>query len=518
VTESRSHHQDGTTSKRQATIGQLVEAIPDARLVGNANGVVAGITYDSREVRRGMLFAALRGSDFDGHRYIHSALENGAAAILAEEPVEAAVPVILTGDSRASLAPLSAAFYGHPSRDLVMIGLTGTDGKTTTSYLVRHILRHAGNQTGMIGTVGIHIGDGTVHQLPHQTTPESNLVQGYLREMVNRGTECAVLEATSHGLAMHRLDGVHFGIAGVTNITHEHLEYHKTVENYRRAKAILVERVSDAGGVVVLNADDEGARSMAAYVHGGFPRWFSLRDSSADLYASDVVAGNDGSRFTLMVDGKRLNVSLPMLGEFNVENALCAIGVTMAAGVRSEVAIEGLADAEGVPGRMNRVLMGQPFNVVVDYAHTPESLAKILTLMRRLHPGGRVLVVSGSAGERDPFKRPRQGAVTAELADISIVTSEDPRNEDPDRIIREIADGAREKGAVDGASLFEITDRREAIRKAFSLAEPGDCVLLAGKGHETSIIWGFEHRPWNEAEVAREELRELGFGGEGASL
>jgi UDP-N-acetylmuramoyl-L-alanyl-D-glutamate--2,6-diaminopimelate ligase len=491
--------------------------MPNARVEGDADIVVSGITYDSREVRPGMLFAALRGSDFDGHRYISSAIEKGAAAVLAEEPVEASVPVIVTANSRAALAPLSAEFYGHPSHDLLMVGLTGTDGKTTTSYLVRHILRHAGKQTGMIGTVGIHIGEGTVHQLPHQTTPESHLVQRYLREMVDSGTDCAVIEATSHGLAMHRLDGVRFDIAAVTNITHEHLEYHKTIENYRRAKAILVERASENGGVVVLNADDEGARSVAAYVRDRTPRWFSLHDRSADFLASNVVAGNDGTRFDLTVDGQRYSVTLPMLGEFNVENALCAIGVTMAAGVPIEVALEALANAEGVPGRMNRVVMGQPFNVVVDYAHTPESLSKILSLMRRLHVGHRVIVVSGSAGERDPFKRPRQGAVTAELADISIVTSEDPRNEDPEKIIREIADGARETGAVDGVSLFEIVDRREAIRIAFSLAAPGDCVLLAGKGHETSIIWGFDHRPWDEAEVARDELRALGFTVEGAS-
>jgi UDP-N-acetylmuramoyl-L-alanyl-D-glutamate--2,6-diaminopimelate ligase len=201
-----------------------------------------------------------------------------------------------------------------------------------------------------------------------------------------------------------------------------------------------------------------------------------------------------------------------MLGEFNVANALCAIGVARAAGIPVGDSIVALAHAEGVPGRMSRVDEGQPFNVVVDYAHTPESLAKILSLLKRLHPGHRVIIVSGSAGERDPFKRPLQGAVMAELADISIVTSEDPRNEEPDQIIREIGDGARGKGAVDGATLFEITDRREAIQRAFAMAEPGDCVVLAGKGHETSIIWGFEHRPWNEAEVAREELHAMGFG------
>ena len=240
-----------------------------------------------------------------------------------------------------------------------------------------------------------------------------------------------------------------------------------------------------------------------------------MQEPSADLYADAVVADDNGARFTLHVDGERHTVSLPLLGEFNVANSLCAIGVACAAGVSVEDAVYALADAEGVPGRMNRVVEGQPFNVVVDYAHTPESLAKVLTLLRRLHEGHQLIIVSGSAGERDPFKRPLQGAVMAELADISIVTSEDPRNEDPDTIIDEIAAGAREKGTIDDVTLFTFTDRREAIRKAFGLARPDDCVVLAGKGHETSMIWGFEHRPWDEAAVASEELRALGYGSGG---
>lgn len=499
------------TRPRSSTIRDLLVDLPDARVIGDPATEILGVTYDSREVRPGMLFAALRGSDFDGHAYIAAAIERGASAILAEEAEDTTLPFILVENSRAALAPISAAFYGNPGRELTLIGLTGTDGKTTTSYLVRQILESAGLQTGVIGTVGIEIGDGSSHHLPHQTTPESNLVQGYLREMVEHGTTHAVIEATSHGLAMHRLDGTAFAVAGVTNITHEHLEYHRTIENYRRAKAILIERVSVHGGVVVLNADDAGARSMANYAHEDQVAWYSMQDASADLYADTIVVDNNGVRFTLLVDGERHAVSLPLLGEFNVANALCAIGVARAVGVSVADAVYALEDADGVPGRMNRVVEGQPFSVVVDYAHTPESLGKILALLRRLHEGHRVIIVSGSAGERDPFKRPLQGAVMAELADISIVTSEDPRNEDPDRIIEEIAAGAREKGAVDGVTLFTPTDRREAIRMAFELAHPGDCVVLAGKGHETSIIWGFEHRPWDEAAVAKEELRALGY-------
>ena len=498
------------TSPCEMTVRDLAAAAPGATVIGDANTTITGLTYDSRGVRPGDLFAALPGSDFDGHHYIDDAVRRGAAAILAERAVDVPVPVVVVGASRASLAPIAAALYGHPSRELTMIGLTGTDGKTTTSYLVRDIFQEASRKTGLIGTIGIALGDGTHHQLPHQTTPESNLVQHFLREMVERGTDSAIIEATSHGLHMHRLDETSFGIAGVTNITHEHLEYHKTIENYRLAKAILIERVASAKGVVVLNADDEGAREMADHAQGASVRWYSTQDPTADYFAGDVVVGGNGSEFVLHADGEQWPISLPMLGEFNISNALCAIGVAQAAGIEMPVIVRALKHASGVPGRMNRVNAGQPFNVVVDYAHTPESLRKILELLRRLHPGHRIIVVSGSAGERDIAKRPLQGEVTAELAHVSIVTSEDPRNEDPDTIIHDIAEGARAAGARDGESLYEITDRREAIRKAFALAEPGDCVLLAGKGHETSIIWGYEHRPWNEAEVAREELLTLG--------
>lgn len=501
------------TNFRSATVGALAADVPGACIVGDPGATVHGLTYDSRLVRPGDLFAALRGRDFDGHDYIERAIANGASAIIAEDATPRKVPVIVVSDARAALAPISATFFGHPSRELTLIGLTGTDGKTTTSYLVRDILTAAGRQVGLIGTIGIELGDGSTHTLPHQTTPESNLVQGYLREMAEKGTTTAVIEATSHGLAMHRLDGTAFTVAGVTNITREHLEFHKTIESYRLAKAILVERVASLGGVVVLNADDLGSRLMLNHADGATVWFYSAANPGVDIFADHVVVGNNGSAFDLVLNGARYHVELPLLGDFNVANALCAIGVARAVGVPLPTILETLRTVSGVPGRMTRILRGQPFNVVVDYAHTPESLRKILSLLRELHPGRRLIVVSGSAGERDPTKRPLQGAVCADCADLTVVTSEDPRNEDPEAIINEIAAGAREQGAVDGDTLLRITDRREAIRAAFERARPGDCVLLAGKGHETSIIWGYEHRPWDERQVACEELAALGWAG-----
>jgi UDP-N-acetylmuramoyl-L-alanyl-D-glutamate--2,6-diaminopimelate ligase len=320
--------------------------------------------------------------------------------------------------------------------------------------------------------------------------------------MVEAGTEAAVIEATSHGLAMHRLDGTRFTIAGVTNITQEHLEYHKTIDAYRAAKGMLVERVNAVGGTVVLNADDEGAMSLARLGAPANLRTYASSEREAAYFATDVVVDNTGCAFVLITANEKHTVSLPLLGEFNVANALCAIGVCHAAGVPISAAVDALSRAPGVHGRMQRIDVGQPFSVVVDYAHTPASLAKALNLLRSLMHGGKVIVVSGSAGERDAVKRPLQGKVMAELADIVIITSEDPRNEDPMAILRDI-----EVGTTGGdAEVHLVEDRREAIALAFSKADPGDVVLLAGKGHETSIIWGFEHRPWDEAGIARELL------------
>ena len=498
------------TAPRSSSLAQLAANLTDARIVGDGDVVVSGIQYDSRLVRPGDLFAALRGDD-DGHRFIPAAIANGAVAILAERDPGMDVPRIVTPDSRAALAQCAASFYGDPSRNLTTIGVTGTDGKTTTSHLVDHVLRQSGHVTGMIGTVGITIGHKRSDELPHQTTPESNLVQGYLRELVEAGGDTAVIEATSHGLAMHRLDGVAFDIAGVTNITREHLEYHGTVEQYRAAKAILLQRVAVRGGVVVLNADDEGAMAVLSSATGAEVVRYSMAGRDARIAARNVHLGIDGTTFDVVVDGQSTSVALPLIGDFNVANALCALGVCCAASVPIRDAAAALASAPGVPGRLNRVSEGQPFAVVVDYAHTPESLRKVLALLRQLGSGGRLIVVSGSAGERDTGKRPLQGAVCAGIADISVFTNEDPRHEDAGQIIAEIEGGALAAGGIAGDTVFSITDRREAIAKAMSLAAPGDTVLLAGKGHERSIIVGGEHMPWDEAGVARDALHSLGF-------
>ncbi len=492
--------------RRSCRLRWLVEVLPDSTYRDERDAYVTGVQYDSRLVAPGDLFVALRGADFDGHDFVPDAVGRGAAAVMVEREMDASVPQLLVEDTRASLAVAAAAFYGRPSLHLGVIGVTGTDGKTTTSYLVDGILRRSGKKTGMVGTVAIRIGDVVDHHASRQTTPESLDVQRYLRAMVDAGVEWAILEATSHGLDLHRLDETRFIIAAVTNITHEHLEHHGSVEAYRRAKGVLFERVAAARGTAVINSDDPGAMEMVRFASGASILRYSASGRLADLTAENVDLRSTGTSFDLTDGTTRRRVELPLLGGFNVENALCAAGIGLTAGLSLDAVVDGLETVEPIPGRLVRVDGGQPFSVIVDYAHTPESLAKVLLLLRTLHPGGRLIVVTGSAGERDVQKRPLQGAVCARLADYSVFTSEDPRFEDPDVIIRQIADGAVDAGGRPGVTFETATDRRDAIRRALRMASPGDCVLLAGKGHEGSMIWGREKRPWNEVAVAKEVL------------
>jgi UDP-N-acetylmuramoyl-L-alanyl-D-glutamate--2,6-diaminopimelate ligase len=496
-----------------SAVRALADAVPGARLLGSGAATVSGVVYDSRLVRPGDLFAALRGADFDGHQFIRDAEQRGAAALLVESPAPTALPQIQVADSRAALAAVAAEYYGHPSLHLGVIGITGTDGKTTTSYLVDHILRSAGARTGMVGTVAIRIGDHEELHPSRQTTPESSDIQRYLRQMIEDSATWAILESTSHGLAMHRLDHVHFDVAAVTNVTREHLDFHGSVENYQRAKATLLERVAADSGVAVVNADDAGSRAIEPFATGATLIRYSANGFDADICARDVRVTGAGSAFVLDAGARgSAACTLPLIGEFNVANALCAAGIALAAGADLDFIAAALATAPPVPGRMARVEAGQPFSVVVDYAHTPDAIEKVLTLLRGLYPSGRLIAVFGSAGERDVEKRPLQGAIAARLADVSVITSEDPRFEDADAIIAQIAAGAEAAGAEAGKTLFFRTDRRDAIQLAFDLACPGDCVLLAGKGHEGSIIWGREKLPWDEAGVARDLLRTGRFG------
>jgi UDP-N-acetylmuramoyl-L-alanyl-D-glutamate--2,6-diaminopimelate ligase len=487
--------------------------------MGNLDLEVRSVCYDSRLAEPGALFIALRGSSTDGHRYLDDARRRGAIAALVEawsprlEGFQAAVRV---RDSRAALARVAAALYGDPSGSFGVIGVTGTDGKTTTTFLIDALLRQAGHRTGLVGTVAVRIAERLDEHEARQTTPESLDLQRLLAAMRDARVDWAIIEATSHGLELHRLDCCSFDIAVVTNITHDHLDFHGTLEAYRRAKARLLEFVDrrDDGRRyprgVALNADDEGARSIARFAGSAPVVWYGLESGWADIRAQQVRPHAEGTDFELVTPHGSAAARLKLLGTFNVENALAAASAGYLLGLSPARIAEGLERLEHVPGRLHRITVGQPFTVIVDYAHTPEALRRLLQLVRQL-VRGRVIAVFGSAGQRDRAKRPLQGAIAARLADFAVFTSEDPRDEDPDRIIAEIAAGAREAGAVEGRDYLCIEDRATAIRAAMRRASAGDAVLLLGKGHERCIIYGSERRPWDEPAEALAALAELGY-------
>ncbi len=492
-------------SERRMGLGALTDVIAPERVIGIPVGEVTGLAYDSRNVRAGTLFFAVPGVHVDGHDYAAVAVKDGAIGVVSEREMEGLdAPQLVVDRTRRALADAADAWYEQPSKELEVIGITGTDGKTTTSFLAVELLRAGGRRPGLIGTVAADIGDERLPNEDRNTTPESLELQELLARMVEAGNESVVMEATSHGLALERTRNCRFDVGVVTSVTSEHLEFHGSLEAYRRAKARLVEEAP----LAILNTDDD---AYAFFRERARDRVLTYGiDADADLRATELVADAAGSRFTLVAPDWRGEVTTPMPGRFNVSNALAALAVAHAEGVAWPVAVDALARTMGVPGRMERVDAGQPFAVVVDYAHTADSLGKVLRMLRPV-TRGRLIAVFGSAGERDPTKRPAMGRVSAELADVTVVTDEDPRLEDPRAINEAIADGARSAGGVDGESLLVIDDRREAIARAMAMAREGDVVLLAGKGHETSIFYGADKLPWDDREVARDALAAAGW-------
>jgi UDP-N-acetylmuramoyl-L-alanyl-D-glutamate--2,6-diaminopimelate ligase len=502
-------------------VDELVKAAGGLLRRGDGLTEVRSVAYDSRSVADGALFVALRGGYTDGHRFLDEALRSGAVAALVERgtPDERLIgypAVIEVSDTRASLAPVAAAFFGHPSSSMTVIGITGTDGKTTTSYFIDAICREAGIPTGMIGTVEVRIGDEVDRHASRQTTPESLQIQHILARMRDSGLKLAVVEATSHGLAMHRLDHCDMDVGVVTNITHEHLDFHGTVEAYRAAKGRLLEFVAASVsrgklGKVVLNYDDPGAGSIKSLAGTCDVIWFSRSGScSAEVRGGDARLEADGSEFDLQIGSQHRTTRIYLPGGHNIENALAAAATGHALGISIDTIERGLASLRCVPGRMERIDVGQGFTVLVDYAHSPEAIRGILSEARRISQG-RVLVLFGSAGERDVEKRAIQGSLAVELADFAVFTSEDPRFEDPDTIIMDIAHGASKAGGKRGVDFECIEDRGQAIARILERARAGDVVVLAGKGHERSMIYQDQFRPWNEADIARAALRSLGY-------
>lgn len=495
-------------------LSELLAAVPDAQmLTGTADVPISQLCYDSRETQAGALFIALQGLHRDGHDYAAAAVENGAVAVLVTRQLSLPehVTQVLVPDTWTALGQVAAAFYGTPSQELCVIGVTGTDGKSTTTTLIGHILRACGHPTGVITTVAFHDSRQEFSNETRLTTQHASDLQRMLRTISERGGTHAVVEASSHGLALHKLDAVQIDAAVLTNLTHEHLDFHKTLAAYREAKGLLFQRVKARAPkpfpqVSVLNADDEHISYFASIKPPGL-RTFGF-DVRADVRAIDLALGADHTAFTVVTPEGQAHVRSPLVCRFNVANTLAALAVVTGLGVPLDAAATAIHSFPGVPGRMQVINAGQPFAVIVDYAHTPNSLRLVLDALRSVTPG-RLVVVFGSAGERDVEKRALMGAVAAEHADYFVITSEDPRSEDPDAICREIEAGALQAGCVYGRDYSISVDRAQAFRIAFKQARPGDTVLLAGKGHEHSIIWGAESLPWDEARIAEETLADM---------
>jgi UDP-N-acetylmuramoyl-L-alanyl-D-glutamate--2,6-diaminopimelate ligase len=478
-------------------LDELLAGYDGARIIGDATVEIGDLAYDSRKASPGTLFFCVRGQKADGHEFAPRVVAEGATALVVERELpELAVPQVVVADSRAAMAPLAARFWGDPTAELRMAGVTGTNGKTTTAFLIHEILRAADVRCGLLGTVKQIVGG--VEKEVERTTPEAIELQSTFRQMLEGGDEACAMEVSSHAMTLHRADAIHFEVALFTNLTQDHLDFHADMEDYFLAKRKLFEMEPKTA---IVNVDDPYGQRLA----GEFECvTFSAEGAEADYSARDVEFDAAGASFS--VGEVQLRTGMP--GHFNVANALGAFAAAEAMGVGAEIAAAGLARAARVPGRFEPIDEGQGFSVLVDYAHTPDSLENVLRAARRLTEG-RLIAVFGAGGDRDRDKRPKMGHAGGELADLLIITSDNPRSEDPEAIAAAVAGGA--SGAEAAAELEVVVDRREAIALALGRARPGDTVVIAGKGHEQGQEFENGRKiAFDDREVAREEIRKLG--------
>ncbi len=498
-------------------LGELIRSVGNPPVPAlDRDREVADIAHDSRTVKPGSLFVAVRGFHSDGHRFIPQAVQQGAAAVIAEHQDAAAaaagVPQIIVQDSREALALLAAQFYGRPSERLSLVGITGTNGKTTTTYLVKAIIEAAGKSAGLIGTIDYRVGN-RVYPAPN-TTPESLDLQRLLWEMVEQGATHCVMEVSSHALELGRTLGCTFSAAAFTNLTQDHLDFHETMEAYFRAKLRLFAGLSQ-GQYAVVNADDPYAAQIVTATKATVITT-GMTGRAAVHPAGKIGHGISGLSFAAATPAGTVPVESPLVGRHNIYNILTAIGIGTALGFDAGVIAQGIRAMKAVPGRLEKVDLGQDFGVVVDYAHTEDALVRLLEAVREI-TGNRIITVFGCGGDRDRTKRPKMGAAALRGSDVVIVTSDNPRTEDPAGIIAEIERGMAQ-GVKIGASAplpptgqkkqyRALPDRRDAIAAAIALARPGDTVVLAGKGHEDYQVVGTVKSHFDDREVAREELR-----------
>jgi UDP-N-acetylmuramoyl-L-alanyl-D-glutamate--2,6-diaminopimelate ligase len=470
---------------------------------------IAGITDDSRAVRPGSLFLAVHGEQVNGHQFISAAVQAGAAAVVAQQCAPGlAVPCVLVADSRKAVGLLSGRFYGEPAARLRMVGVTGTNGKTTTTYVCKALLEALGRQVGLIGTVAYEIGSDILPA--SHTTPGALELQQLLAKMVERGCGVAVMEVSSHALAQDRVSGCEYDVAVFSNLTQDHLDFHRTMEEYFQAKLRLFTGL--AGGRkpnkrAIVNGDDPSGRRIQALCR--VPLWTYGLKSKVDLSAENVRLSLGGTTFRAVTPAGSFDVESHLVGEHNVYNLLAAIGVALHEEATTDQIREAITHVTNVPGRFERVMGGQPFTVVVDYAHTEDALVRVLTAAQALK-AGRIITVFGCGGDRDRGKRPRMGRAAVQYSDVVILTSDNPRTEDPLAILQEVEAGVREALRDRPAVQYrKVPDRREAITTAVREAKPGDMVLIAGKGHEDYQIIGVKKFHFDDREVAREAIAQL---------
>ena len=480
-----------------------------AVLDGNGEVEITGIAYDSRRAGPGDLFVAVAGIHVDGHNYLGEAVAGGAAAVAIERAVDIppGIPVLRMPATRIGLAELSAEFHGRPSRRLKLAGVTGTDGKTTVTHMAEHVLQASGIVAGAMSTVAFKVSGREVDNVSGQTTTEAPEVQAWLARMVEGGAACAVIETTSHALVQERVRACDFDVAAFTNVGHDHLDYHSTWDDYLEAKARLIDLTAAAADkgiekTAILNRDDVSYERLAR--RSISRRWTYGMTTAADLHPLELAITGSGSRFRMKTPVGDTEVALNVPAKFNIYNALCAAGVCLAFGVEVEDIGRGLAGFEGVRGRLEPVDLGQDFRVYIDFAHAAGSLASALAELRPF-TRGRLIVVFGSTARSD-HDRPGMGRAAAEFSDFFIITTDDPLSEDPVEIARDVQSGAA--GKAPGRDYEVVIDRRAAIRRAIEIAQPGDTVLLAGKGHERSMRTARGSEPWDERTEAEAAIKE----------
>jgi len=477
---------------------KLLNALPSKEISGDVDLAIKKIEYDSRRINPGDLFVAVEGYSDDGHKYIHSAVKKGAVAVVAQKDGDfPAKTKVIVPNTREALALLASRFYGFPSKKLKVVGITGTNGKTTISYLVKSLLKQNQNKVGLIGTIAYWVDDQKIDAI--NTTPESRDLQRMLSQMFEEGISAVVMEVSSHALALHRVDGTQFDVAVFTNLNHEHLDFHKNMDAYRHAKSLLFKKLKEKRSYAVINVDDPNWRYFSQQTETECLT-YSLNDPNADFFTTNFICTPEKSIINMATPAGEMKLDFKLIGEINIYNALASVAVGFALEIEPDTIKSGLEAVAGVPGRMERIQARQDFNIWIDYGHTPHAFERLLRTARKLTKG-RLLFLFGCGGDRDQGKRPLMGKVASQYADLIFLTEDNPRSEDPKAIVQQIMHGIEEKNKVQ-----IIIDRKEGIRKAIEIVRPGDTLILAGKGHEDYQIIGDKKIHFSDKETVLELL------------